>query len=459
MKKPQLLFLMLLCQAWAYGQVVLDALEAPVSVPDIQGVVPNNISLNDGVHYVGSVYDTNYLPFTAPSSPATWNKLDVNTTSNGELNFQGTISTTGIYVQIPITTTGSGMLGASKFTAYVPSEKTEDGIARTLELSWPDTYFSTGPSYNRINALLKSLEGPLNIKKLDLNTGIGNDYKGVEVAKFVYKSNASGESKSFEVRAIAGIPDRCFGKSTYYCLGYGANKLEHQFIYLPIKGPDNRIWLNNNLGADYSDATRLVFNPTQHAISKDDPLAYGSLFQWQRAPDGHELMSSFTTTLSPSDSWGNPYTSDYIMCYFPNTTIAQSVNSSQGSWVRDVVNENPLTYWYPDSINDPCPIGFGVPSSEEQAFLKYVSTGIDSGPGTVQSSGLWYEYSLRLPAAGYRDALTGSNEARGYGGYYWSRSISNQKGLSFFMSFNPYSVSTYSSGYRANGYSVRCIKE
>lgn len=47
-------------------------------------------------------------------------------------------------------------------------------------------------------------------------------------------------------------------------------------------GPDTRCWLDRNLGA------------SRVANSYDDSQAYGYLFQWGRANDGHQIRTSST---------------------------------------------------------------------------------------------------------------------------------------------------------------------
>ena len=47
-------------------------------------------------------------------------------------------------------------------------------------------------------------------------------------------------------------------------------------------GPDTRCWLDRNLGA------------SRVANSYDDSQAYGYLFQWGRANDGHQIRTRST---------------------------------------------------------------------------------------------------------------------------------------------------------------------
>ena len=95
-------------------------------------------------------------------------------------------------------------------------------------------------------------------------------------------------------------------------------------VYNPVTG---RTWMDKNLGA------------SQVAISFDDVNAFGDLYQWGRASDGHQLRNSTTTTVlslnkgpsqvahvetplprSPS-SLGNPN----ILGTFPNVKITDFV--------------------------------------------------------------------------------------------------------------------------------------
>ncbi|MGV4450000.1 hypothetical protein, partial [Ornithobacterium rhinotracheale] len=90
-----------------------------------------------------------------------------------------------------------------------------------------------------------------------------------------FNVDINGSRATVVLKGIGGIPDKKFGVKTN-------GKLEHQFVYIPITGPDGRTWLNNNLGADYANVNSPHFNPTQQATSKTDYKAYGSLFQWGR---------------------------------------------------------------------------------------------------------------------------------------------------------------------------------
>jgi hypothetical protein len=92
---------------------------------------------------------------------------------------------------------------------------------------------------------------------------------------------------------IGGIPDRRFGQTTTQG---GVAGTYHNTIYLPITSTTGKVWLNNNLGADYNNMSKPSFNPSQQGTSSTDHRAYGSLYQWGRLSDGHELINWSSAT-------------------------------------------------------------------------------------------------------------------------------------------------------------------
>lgn len=102
-------------------------------------------------------------------------------------------------------------------------------------------------------------------------------------------------------------------------------------VYNPIT---EKTWMDRNLGA------------TQVATSFDDANAYGDLYQWGRNTDGHQVRTSSTTsTLSSTNS---PNHSDFILASSDWLTVSDD-NLWQG------VN----------GINNPCPLGFRLPTEAE----------------------------------------------------------------------------------------------
>ncbi|MEJ8591560.1 hypothetical protein JSO54_09960, partial [Riemerella anatipestifer] len=305
------------------------------------------------------------------------------------------------------------------------------------------------------------------------------------IATIPYTLN--GQQYSVVLKGIGGIPDRCFGKTTFDCVGYGEKVLEHQFIYIPIQGPDGRTWLNNNLGAEYARIGSPYFNPLRQAGALDyntgqelsnptadqikrDWRAYGSLFQWQRNPDGHELINwinyqrafpKYQSVRELSGSWTNPGHNKFILALV-----------EYKSWVSG--NYLPNDLWKSTGITNPCPAGFHVPTHQEQmdlhdAILTYP---VRDGVSSRWDKNVWNESQLRLTATGFRSLGDGYFGYWGERGWLWSSDLTGKTGRDYYgstgstdelahtMSWDrKSSIAGGQYGHTANGFSVRCIKD
>ena len=181
-----------------------------------------------------------------------------------------------------------------------------------------------------------------------------------------------------------------------------------------------KTWMDRNLGA------------SRAATSSTDTEAYGHLYQWGRAADGHQKRTSGTTsTLSNSDTPGH---GDFI-----------TVNNSPYDW-RSPQNDN---LWQGiNGTNNPCPTGYRLPT-EAELNAERLSWSSNNAAGAFASP-------LKLPVAGRRIFIDGSLVFVGSNGDYWSSTVSGSSSRS--LVFGSGGAGMYSLS-RALGFSVRCLKE
>jgi len=181
-----------------------------------------------------------------------------------------------------------------------------------------------------------------------------------------------------------------------------------------------KIWMDRNLGA------------SQVATSSTDAAAYGDLYQWGRAADGHESRTSGTTaTLSTTDTPGH---GDFI-----------TNGSSPYDW-RNPQNDN---LWQGVSgTNNPCPSGYRLPT-EAEWDAERTSWSSNNAAGAFASP-------LKLPVAGIRNISNGSLVSVGSYGYYWSSTVSGTDARNLLFDSGD---ALMDSGSRAYGFSVRCLKD
>jgi hypothetical protein len=174
-----------------------------------------------------------------------------------------------------------------------------------------------------------------------------------------------------------------------------------------------KTWMDRNLGAKRA------------AISPTDEAAYGDLYQWGRAADGHQCRNPvFISTLSSSDqpTHGNfifsPYADDWRSPR--NDNLWQGVNG----------------------VNNPCPNGYRLPTRNEldEEMLSWNSAGAFGSP-------------LKLTMAG---VVSGQYSGGGDIGFYWSSSVNYNEVWALVITRPGYGKEQT---LRINGGSVRCIKD
>jgi len=184
----------------------------------------------------------------------------------------------------------------------------------------------------------------------------------------------------------------------------------------PVTG---RTWMDRNLGA------------SRAATSSTDSQAYGDLYQWGRAADGHQQRNS-------------------------PTTITRSRDDQPGHGSFIIISENPMDWRIPrndnlwrgvNGINRPCPSGYRL-ATEAEWNAERQSWSSNNAAGAFASP-------LKLPLPGLRSENNGSVTNVGSDGYYWSSTVDAARGRSLFFNVDIDNMRTF---YRARGFSVRCIK-
>ena len=167
---------------------------------------------------------------------------------------------------------------------------------------------------------------------------------------------------------------------------------------------------------------------SQVATSSTDSLAFGSLYQWGRGTDGHDVRTSATTgTASSGDQPGDGLFilngSDWRSA--PNNNLWQGVNGT----------------------NNPCPAGFRIPTFAE----------LDAERASWSSQDIAGAFAspLKLTVAGDRRSYDGAVVVVGTWGSLWSSTVSGAGAIRLYFG----SGSNHDAFVRAWGFSVRCIKD
>jgi uncharacterized protein (TIGR02145 family) len=197
-----------------------------------------------------------------------------------------------------------------------------------------------------------------------------------------------------------------------------------------ITSASGRIWMDRNIGA------------TRAATSSTDYLAYGSLFQWCRAADGHELIA---WTSSTSGTGVNGTTSTLSSSISPGHSLFIINSTSPMDWLSTQQTDGSL-WWNGTAVgaNNPCPTGYHVPTyAEWNAELPYITNAATA-------------YSvLKLTIAGYRDFSNGSLYSISTGTGYWTSTVNGTAVWAMGCGSN---YGGMYSQLRAYGFCVRCIK-
>ena len=190
-------------------------------------------------------------------------------------------------------------------------------------------------------------------------------------------------------------------------------------VYNPTTG---RTWMDRNLGA------------SQMATSSTDAAAYGDLYQWGRATEGHEKRTSGTTAMG----------------FQATTPVPNAGNTWDGVFIRNIgdwLTPPDTTLWQGvNGTNNPCPAGFRIPTHDEWI--------LESQSWSSQNAAGAFASPLKLTVGGRRFGDIGFITETGSVGNYWSSDNSGANRFTFWGDGLGHSVFNHS-----HGLSVRCIKD
>ena len=195
-----------------------------------------------------------------------------------------------------------------------------------------------------------------------------------------------------------------------------------------------KIWMDRNLGA------------SRAPNSSSDYYAYGCLYQWGRGDDGH---ASINWNSSTSGTPVNASISTLSSNYATNNSSFITNTSSPFDWLSNQNN----TLWQSNAvINNPCPTGFRLPTTDE--FEAEINMYLISNASSAYSNGATSGFKFLVP--GERSGSNGIITNTGNLGSYWTQSVNGTNATA--ISFTQTGVTISNSLNRTQGLSVRCIK-
>jgi hypothetical protein len=172
-------------------------------------------------------------------------------------------------------------------------------------------------------------------------------------------------------------------------------------------------------------------------------LAYGSIYQWGRGNDGHQLINFTSATTGSAE---NGYVTSQSTTHKPSNANFFVYCTGTFDWLS---TQNDLLWQGVNGMNNPCPSGFRLPTETEWT-AEYATWSAANSSGAFSSV-------LKLPLAGVRSCCGSADlGATGTEGIYYSSSVSSDRARA--LKFTSSSIEMFNSA-RADGRTVRCIKD
>ncbi len=319
--------------------------------------------------------------------------------------------------------------GTSGYNNSILSVLKSSGVYTNTNLTDPiygtdNYYLGLCTSTNAYNIFVKLEQSQYN----NSTTSISNTCGGAEAASLGFNFIAS------TVGGTSGGGGDTNGLGGSYEAGMGPPPTTvtgpDGLTYGMVTAEDGRVWLDRNLGA------------TQVATAYNDALSYGYYYQWGRGVDGHQILSSTaTSSISNTDSPGHAK-------FITSTTSPFDWRSPQNNSLWQGVS----------GTNNPCPVGFRIPTSAEwQTWINAINNFTSALCGTPNNCHtIALNSTLKLPLAGYRARGDSLRYSATQFVFYATSNISGTDVLA--MSFGTNSVTPFSARSRADAYTVRCVK-
>jgi uncharacterized protein (TIGR02145 family) len=234
--------------------------------------------------------------------------------------------------------------------------------------------------------------------------------------------------------------------------------------------PEEQVYYNNA-------GTMMDRNLGATSATPGDVGALGLLYQWGRKDpflSGDSISSQ--TQAKSTITWPSAVSSDSsngtIAYAIANPTTFIAYNNSNKDWYYTGSSSTDNTRWTTSesskSIYDPCPSGWRVPDGGlagvwakalgSSSYFNYTYNSTDEGMNFSGKFGsdqtIWY------PASGCRYYYDGSLAKVGNAGFFWSASPNVDYNAYYLLfKFEDYVVKPSTKSTRADGLSVRCVKE